>query len=132
MWFYEDVAELPEWKPMAANHTEGYTEGWIRFTALGCPIKPFYYIAHENKHHTDFFDVIWQGTGYKAEEDSDGDGIRDAFEIEQYGSLDKSFDFIMQEDWSEPRAHAAGLAADSLERRKLMWDDPGLNKNFQP
>ena len=77
IWFYENTSEQPAWTPM-----NNYTEGWIRFTDLGCPGNPFYYIAHENKHHTDFFQEIWQGTGYEETEDEDEDGIRDDFEID--------------------------------------------------
>ena len=133
-WRYMKVDTQPYWEPFDDPDTElPYAEGRVEFTDFGCPGNPFYYIAHENKHHTDFFDVIWQGTGYKAEEDSDGDGIRDGFEIEQYGSLDKSFDFIMQEDWSEPRAKAAGNAASTNESNwTKYWSDPGPNKGFQP
>jgi hypothetical protein len=110
-----------------------YSEGWIRFTPLAVPANPFYYIAHENKHHTDFFEVVWQGSGYNAEEDSDGDGIRDAFEIDTYGHLDHDFGYIMQEDWSEPRADAAGKAASADQSNwNKYWCDPSPNKKYQP
>ena len=109
-----------------------YTEGWIRFTDFGCPGNPFYYTAHENKHHIDFFQEIWRGTGYEEMEDEDEDGIRDDFEIDQYGNLSKTFDYIMQEDWSETRATAAGNAASGdTSNWNNYWCDPGTLKGYQ-
>jgi hypothetical protein len=129
-WGYIDDAGIsPAWKPMY-----DYTQGWIVLTPDRCPGNPFYYIAHENKHHTDFFQEIWQGTGYNEDEDEgDEDGIRDDFEIDHYGNLDKSFDYIMQEDWSEPRANAAGNAASGdASNWNKYWCDPGTLKGYQP
>ncbi|MCA1809703.1 MAG: hypothetical protein LC725_09690 [Lentisphaerae bacterium] len=81
----------------------------------------------------DFFQEIWQGAGYESPDDEDKDGIRDDFEIDHYGNLDKHFEFIMQENWSESRADAAGNAAsgDAANWNKY-WCDTGTLKGYQP
>jgi len=117
--YINEILYQPEW---VVNDT--YTLGAV-FLSPWAGNNPFYYIAHENKHHTDFFNVIWQGTGYQASQDTnDVDGIRNDFEIGLYGNIDNDFDYIMG-NWSEDRAVEAGNAASSASNWNKYWGNIG-------
>ena len=96
-------------------------------------------VAHEQKHETDFYEVIWQRRGYKRAEDGDRDDIRNNWETVAgrwkragdytddkggFGNLSKNEEFYFDTTtadfaWSDVRADAAAAQA--------IKNDPSIN-----
>jgi len=144
-WYYYWGQEEP------ATTTRNYSSSWIgpnswaamwslypttgisEITVFRIMSTGFHYctskMAHENKHESDFRNVVWAG-GFDSSKDVDNDGLRDSWEVANPGAVPNHpsasdwSDF--NSNWFDPRAYVVENNYPNNSATK-DWASPGTN-----